>query len=38
MAWRLSYSNLLAGFRSAARLRRSTLGGTIFAQLGELAA
>src|SRR5438128_11921968 len=35
---RPSYSNLLAGFRSAARLSRSAVGGTIFAQFGKLAA
>src|SRR6266496_746229 len=32
------YSNLFAGFRSAARLGRSTIGGTIFPQLSELPA
>src|SRR5882724_5838732 len=31
-------THLLAAFRSAARLGRSAVGGTIFAQLGELAA
>ncbi len=32
------YSDLFAGFRIAVRLRRGILGGTIFAQLGKLAA
>ena len=36
--WSWSHSNLFAGFRGAARLGRSTIGGTIFAQLSELAA
>jgi hypothetical protein len=36
--WPTTFTNLPAGFRSAARLRRSTFSGTIFAQLGKLAA
>src|SRR6476661_479700 len=34
----LSYARLLRGFRSAARLGRSAVGGAIFAQLSELGA
>ena len=38
IAAELSHSNLLAGFRGAARPGPSTIGGTIFPQLSELAA